>query len=100
MDALGALLANGRIADIVLAVMIAEAVALLLASRFGRIGMSCSQVAAALLPGFFIVLALRAALVQANWSWIALALLGALVAHLVDMRQRLRSPLPTTSAHP
>lgn len=41
-----------------------------------------------LLPGIFLLLALRAALAGAAWPWVPAALLASLVAHLFDLRRR------------
>ncbi|WP_428541835.1 hypothetical protein [Rhodopila sp.] len=41
-----------------------------------------------LLPGVFLMLAIRAALDGTAWPWLPLALAAALVAHLADLRQR------------
>jgi hypothetical protein len=43
-----------------------------------------------LLPGIFLLVALRVALAGAAWPWVPLALIAALVAHLLDLRQRWR----------
>jgi hypothetical protein len=43
-----------------------------------------------LLSGLLILFALRAALVDAWWGWIALCVLGALLAHVEDLRRRWR----------
>jgi hypothetical protein len=54
-----------------------------LASRYRGIGLM-------LLPGIFLLVALRAALAGAAWPWVPSALTAALVAHLLDLRQRWR----------
>jgi hypothetical protein len=41
-----------------------------------------------LLPGIFLLMALRAALAGASWPWVPMALTAALIAHLLDLRQR------------
>ena len=43
-----------------------------------------------LLPGIFLLLALRAALAEAAWPWVPLALAAALIAHLFDLQGRWR----------
>ena len=43
------------------------------------------------LPGALLVLALRAALVGADWRWIALPLALSWPFHLIDVRRRLTS---------
>jgi hypothetical protein len=42
-----------------------------------------------LAAGACLLLALRAALTQAGWPWVALFLTAALVAHIGDFRRRL-----------
>ena len=96
MEAIRAFFIDGSIADLVLAVMLIEAAVLLAFSRRGTSRLSAASIMSALLPGFFLALALRAAFVRAGWLWIALALIGALITHLVDMRMRFQSR-PVTS---
>jgi hypothetical protein len=43
-----------------------------------------------LLPGMFLLLALRAALADAAWPWAPAALTGALVAHAAELWARFR----------
>lgn len=82
------LFASGRIVDLVLAITAIEA-ALLLAyhRRTGR-GPAPKDVVGMLLAGACLMLALREALVGAEWRWIALWLAAAFVAHLNDLRRR------------
>lgn len=91
MDLVSAFFLDGSITYLVLAVMLVEALVLLTLSRRSSAHFSAASIASALLPGFFLALALRAALIHAEWFWIALALIGALITHLVDMRMRLQS---------
>lgn len=82
------LFASGRVVDLILGLIALEAVALAVyRSRTGR-GLAVPRFAGFLLSGAFLMLALRAALVDAWWGWIALCLGASLVAHLVDLRQR------------
>jgi hypothetical protein len=82
------LFASGRIVDIVLAITAIEA-ALLVAyhRRTGR-GPAPAALFGNLLSGVCLMLALRAALVDAWWGWVALWLLAAFGAHLSDLRRR------------
>ena len=75
--------ANGHAADLVLAVLAFEAVWLRMR------GWSFGAIAGLLGPAVFIVLALRAALIGADWWWVALALALSLPLHLMDLRVRL-----------
>ncbi len=84
---MGALMQGTALADTVLAVMALEALVVLVWSRLGDRGL---DLAVGLLPGACLVLALREALLRADWRWIGLALGGALIAHAADLRRRLR----------
>ena len=75
--------ANGHAADLVLAVLAAEAV--WLKTRGWRLLKIIGLVG----PAVFIVLALRAALVGAGWEWVAVLLALSLPLHLMDLRARL-----------
>lgn len=44
----------------------------------------------ALLPGLCLFLALRAALTEAGWAWVALWVTLSLPAHLIDLAARIR----------
>ena len=77
------LFSSGHAADIVLAVLAAEA--LWLRSR----GISWHELAGLLGPAALIVLGLRAALVGAPWYWISLPVAAAFPLHLLDVRRRL-----------
>jgi len=88
VDIIEVLFRNGHIADLVIAFMVIEALALVVVARSGATSWSLGVMLAGLLPGLFLVLALRAALVQASSLWIAGALSGALLAHLLDLRLR------------
>jgi hypothetical protein len=84
------LFAGGRILDFILLAMLVEAGVLWgIYRRFGR-----GLAPAALLPtigsGFFVMLSMRLALGGAAWTLVALALLGALALHLVDLTVRWR----------
>ena len=83
------LFATGRIVDLILGFMAVEGLALaILRRRIGR-GLALADVAANLLSGFCLLLALRAALDGAWRGWTALALAAALTAHLADLKRRL-----------
>ena len=83
-----ALFSSGHIVDLILVLVVLEAV--LLAGwhwRTGR-GLAFRAFAATICSGAALMLALRAALVGAWWGWIALPLLAALLAHIADLRGR------------
>lgn len=79
--------ASGHAADFILAVLAAEALWLQL-----RRGWSLRAIAALLGPAALIVLGLRAALIGAEWWWIALPLGASLPLHLMDLAGRLTAP--------
>ncbi|MFN7173704.1 MAG: hypothetical protein ACK4MT_03225 [Thermaurantiacus tibetensis] len=76
---------SGRAVDLVLAVLALEA--LLLLAFAGR---RRADLLLALLPGLFLLLAVRAALAGAGWQVVAACLAAALPAHLADLWRRLR----------
>jgi uncharacterized protein (DUF983 family) len=84
------LFSSGRVADLVLLVLAAEACLLALWHRRSGRGMAPLAILGLALPGAALVLALRFALTGAAWPWIALALVAALLAHLLDLALRLR----------
>jgi len=79
-----ALFASGHAADIVLAVLAAEAVLLRLRQW------DISAILGLLGPAALIVLGLRAALVGAPWYWVSLPVALAFPLHLLDLRNRSR----------
>ena len=81
-DGMHWLFASGHAVDLVLCVILAEAVILV------RRGWSGLDTVLLLLPGALILLALRAALVEAEWWWVALPLLASLPVHLADVANR------------
>lgn len=81
-------LASGLLVDAILVLMAVEAAAI---AAFGRrVGLAWRDVAASLVAGAFLLVALRAALVGAAPHWILLCLALALVAHVADMAARRR----------
>ena len=88
---MSALFASGRIVDLILLLVLAEAGGLVLLHR----ATSRGPVPAALLPnlaaGACLLLALRCGLQGVAWPVVALCLLGSLVAHLADLRERWKS---------
>lgn len=81
---------SGLVADIVLACLMVEAIALLAWRRTTGRGPTTGALLALLLPGGFLVLALRFALTGAPWWLVPAALGAAFAAHLADLRERLR----------
>jgi hypothetical protein len=82
------LVASGHIVDLIFCVMAIEILILPRWSRrrgrgSGRFGLMMAS-----LPGLFLLLALRAALTQAGWIWIAGFLAASFPAHLADLWRR------------
>jgi hypothetical protein len=78
---------SGRAIDVILMLLVAEAVAVAWWLR-GR-GRYAGYVLA-LLPGLCLFLALRAALTGAGWIWVALWITLSLPAHVIDLAARVR----------
>lgn len=76
---------SGRAVDLVLFVLAVEAGAIAWLGGARR-----ATLLGALVPGLFLLLALRAALTGAPWQAVALFLALALPAHLLDLGRRLR----------
>lgn len=79
---------SGRVADLILALVILEGGLLALYHRYTGKGLPFSDIAGFLLSGLFLLLALRAALNDAWWGWISLWLTASLVTHIADLRRR------------
>lgn len=82
------LFASGRIADLILALVLVEGLALVVWRRRTGRGPAPLDVVSGLFPGACLMLALRAALVGAWWGWAALALAASGLAHVLDLRRR------------
>ncbi|MFD2184423.1 hypothetical protein [Rhodoplanes azumiensis] len=82
------LFASGRMIDLILALVVVEAVALAVLHRItGRLP-PLSRLLPNLAAGAFLLVAVRAALVGADWIWIAACLVAALMAHIADILTR------------
>jgi hypothetical protein len=79
-----AFFASGHAVDLVLVIIALEAAWLILTRR-----MTPWAALLVLGPGVFILLAVRAALVGADWWWVSLPLLASFPLHLLDLRRRL-----------
>jgi hypothetical protein len=87
---LSELFATGRIVDLILGLVVLEALAVTVyCARTGR-GVAPGDLFPNLLAGAFPLLVLRFALAGAPWHWIALCLPAALVSHIMDLRRRWR----------
>ncbi len=77
--------ASGRIVDLAIAITLVEAIALIAWRRATGSGIAARQLIPNLAAGLCLMLAVRAALTGAAWSWLALALVGAGAAHCIDL---------------
>ena len=84
------LFASGRVVDFVLVLMAVEGALLVWHRRRTGRGVPSAELAAFLVAGACLMLALRGALVGASWGWIAAAMAGAGAAHLADLALRWR----------
>ena len=76
---------SGHAADLILAVMLAEALWLV-----GRRGWRVADALTLLIPGALILVGLRAALTHQDWPWVALPLILSFPVHLADVARRRR----------
>lgn len=91
METLGGLFASGRMIDLILVLVVAEAIALtVLWMRTGR-GVSPRKLLPNLASGVALMLAVRAALTGAPWTQVALFLTVSFAAHVADIAVRWRS---------
>ncbi len=79
---------SGRVVDLVLLVMVIEAIVLGLHHRRTGRGIAFVDMLANLASGFCLLLALRAALGGMSWPWIGAALTASFAGHLLDVSRR------------
>ena len=84
------LYASGRVVDLILLLMGAEAVLLALLHRAGRLPIAPLRLLPNLLAGACLLMALRAALTDAGLARCSLWLLLGLAGHLLDLASRTR----------
>lgn len=87
MEPLREFVLSGRIADVAAAAMVLEAILLLFVTRMASTKMRVG-IAGNLLAGAALVVAVRLALTDAGWQWIALAFTCSLVGHAADLWSR------------
>jgi hypothetical protein len=87
---MGEFIASGRVVDLALLLMSIEATLLILLFRRRGEGTAALDLVPSFAAGACLLLALRAALTDAPGGWIALALVAALPAHLLDLYRRSR----------
>lgn len=85
---MSALFASGRIVDAILLLVVMESVGLVMLHRLTGRGPAPAALLPNLAAGACLLLALRFGLRGVAWPLVALCLLGSLVAHLADLRER------------
>ena len=88
MNEIVGFLSGSYLVDAVIALTLLEAVVLLTYHRIPGRGVAARDFLLNMLSGLCLMFALRSALVNASWPWIALFLSAAGLAHATDMRQR------------
>ncbi|MFA5955588.1 hypothetical protein [Hyphomicrobium sp.] len=92
-DLLEKSLEGGRIIDVIFGFMAIECFALLALNRFTQRGLKSIEILALMLPGICLLLALRSALENESRFILVAWLLAALIAHLGDLKMRLKNSL-------
>jgi len=92
-NALDDLFASGRLIDVMLIALLAEVVVIQLYRRRTGGGIALVPLLLNLGAGGSLMLALRAALTNADWRWVGFCLTLALLFHLADQRQRWEAPV-------
>ena len=81
-------LAGPALFDLVIAVLVLEAVLLLAWRQLSGRGVPAADLLPPILSGLFLLLAFRIWVGDGAWFWMALSLLAALATHLFDLRRR------------
>lgn len=81
-------IANGRIVDLVIAITVLEALALLLYRAVTGKGIAARQFLVNLLSGLSLMAALRLTIASTGWVWVAVCLLLSGLLHVADLWQR------------
>ena len=79
-----------HLVDLIVAVVAMEFVAVAVVWQRHRRGISPRTLLPNLLAGLFLLLALRCALAEARWYWLALCLAASGIANATDLRMRWR----------
>lgn len=82
---------SGLIVELILALVVVEALLLAASRRFLGKGPSVGEWLPNLMSGAALLLALRLTIGQAAWPWVAAMLALSLAAHLTDLARRFRA---------
>lgn len=85
---MGDLFASGRIVDLIVGFTVLEGAVLVAWRRAHGHRGAVADVVSVLLPGLFLLLALRCSIAGTDWLWTAACLLAALMTHLADLARR------------
>jgi len=91
MSALEQAFTSGRIVDLILMLVMAEAIGLVVLWTVARRGVPPRALIANLVSGAALMLAVRSALLDAPWTQVAAFLTLSFIAHLADLAGRWRS---------
>ncbi len=83
-----ALMASGAVLDAILAAMLLEGLLLVGLYRWRARGIAPGVLLPNLASGMGLLLAMRLGVAGAWWPWISVSLLGALVAHVLELRRQ------------
>ena len=87
---MAAWITGGQLVDFIIGLTLIEAMCLMVYHRITGRGLALKDYGLNLASGLFLMLALRAALAQSNWMWIAASLSAAGLAHGADIVLRLK----------
>ncbi|GAB5498737.1 MAG: hypothetical protein PsegKO_10480 [Pseudohongiellaceae bacterium] len=93
------LFATGRMVDIILALMVAQGIAIIGLRNLGWALITPRDYLFTALPGACLLLALRSALVDGHWTVTAGCLLAGLVTHLLELWQRSKAGRALKDSH-
>lgn len=79
------LFTSGLIADVILIILVLEVAGIVLYARVYADKVLLQKIIFTLFSGICFALALRFAITEAWWGWMALALTGAGLAHMIDL---------------
>lgn len=82
------LFASGLVIDVIVALVVLEGLLLVSYRRLTGRGPAPTDALVNLAAGLCLMLAVRAALVEAGWQWVAFWLFASLIAHFVDLGRR------------
>jgi hypothetical protein len=91
---LAELFASGRIIDWIVLILALEWVSVLVAQRVLKRSLGSLALLVGICAGLALLLALRESLLGARWQAVAAWLAAALVAHIFDLRMRLKGSRP------